>query len=669
MPSHHRHLHKRAPAPNGWEDFTKDVAELNPFSDSKTLQGKANGPSTVYATVYTTLTPTFTGEIGGYSTQVSDDAQQTTTAAVQATTTKEAETEATEPTSTAAAATTEADDTELPESVVPTTTANLSSDTTLAIASSHSATSTKGSTATGITASAAVAAAASSSASSSATSTASSSTDSSSSGDNSGAKAGIAFGVLGGLLVFGLLAWFLFNKRRKQMQQQASDNEKINGAMGGAAVLDHRSSVQTTRTTATAPRLSLRPVTQFMPNFGERRSSKGAAMALAMGSANNHPQSRRPVAASPMDRPSTSQSNHQENPFGNNAERLDAVSERSVPAPGMDAQPVNPFNAPENVVGVAQTTDSPPGSSPIATAAAAGAGAIAGTALTRKQSTRRDAPHTLDLTKTNNAAHALGPVPSIPASPAGTEFSMTEVDPGQAPAPSSSAAAIAAAGGPPQSTVHRVQLDFNPTLDDEIGLKAGQLVRMLHEYDDGWALCIRLDRSQQGVCPRTCLSTRPVKPRPAGPPGARNGPPVNPNGQRGPPRGPGAGPGPRFPPGQRPMTPQGGPMAAGGRPQSPAMMRPQSPAGMPRPQSPAGMGRPQSPGPRAMSPGPRSQSPGPRQRGYSQSSASGPRNGPGPGPSRMNPANGVPPQQRGPPGPPGPPQGPIGRKPVPGQAY
>ena len=32
------------------------------------------------------------------------------------------------------------------------------------------------------------------------------------------------------------------------------------------------------------------------------------------------------------------------------------------------------------------------------------------------------------------------------------------------------------------------------------------------------ALCVRLDRSQQGVAPRTCLSTRPVKPRSKPPP-------------------------------------------------------------------------------------------------------------------------------------------------------
>ena len=42
------------------------------------------------------------------------------------------------------------------------------------------------------------------------------------------------------------------------------------------------------------------------------------------------------------------------------------------------------------------------------------------------------------------------------------------------------------AGGPGPLNVHRVQLDFSPSMDDELELHAGQLVRMLHEYDDGW---------------------------------------------------------------------------------------------------------------------------------------------------------------------------------------
>ncbi|ORY08199.1 hypothetical protein BCR34DRAFT_590047 [Clohesyomyces aquaticus] len=61
--------------------------------------------------------------------------------------------------------------------------------------------------------------------------------------------------------------------------------------------------------------------------------------------------------------------------------------------------------------------------------------------------------------------------------------------------------------------IHRVQLDFKPTMQDEMKLQVDQLVFLLHEYDDGWALCRRMDGSQQGVVPRTCLSKQPVKPR------------------------------------------------------------------------------------------------------------------------------------------------------------
>lgn len=39
-------------------------------------------------------------------------------------------------------------------------------------------------------------------------------------------------------------------------------------------------------------------------------------------------------------------------------------------------------------------------------------------------------------------------------------------------------------GGP--NNVHRVHVDFVPSMDDELELRAGALVRMLHEYDDGW---------------------------------------------------------------------------------------------------------------------------------------------------------------------------------------
>lgn len=41
-------------------------------------------------------------------------------------------------------------------------------------------------------------------------------------------------------------------------------------------------------------------------------------------------------------------------------------------------------------------------------------------------------------------------------------------------------------GGAPVSNVHRVQMDFTPSLADEMELRAGQLVRLLKSYDDGW---------------------------------------------------------------------------------------------------------------------------------------------------------------------------------------
>jgi hypothetical protein len=60
---------------------------------------------------------------------------------------------------------------------------------------------------------------------------------------------------------------------------------------------------------------------------------------------------------------------------------------------------------------------------------------------------------------------------------------------------------------------------------------------------------MRMDRTQQGVVPRTCLSPLPVKPRPGSPNSNRRGPP--PPGMRGPP--PNGRPGP---PGGR-VTPTG----------------------------------------------------------------------------------------------------------------
>jgi hypothetical protein len=190
------------------------------------------------------------------------------------------------------------------------------------------------------------------------------------------------------------------------------------------------------------------------------------------------------------------------------------------------------------------------------------------------------------------------------------------------------------------------------------------------------ALCIRMDRSQQGVVPRTCLSKHPVKPR--------QGPPPQ-NGMRGPPIRSPVGPG--GVPQPRPMSPssgmnsptmsQGPPrnMSPGPRQMSSRQQQPMSPqspgsrmrsnSNVPGPQSGPPRGRSNSNAPyagsqRSMSPGPYGggpqMAPPPQMGGRPRSNSAGQpgkaRRGPALGPSPMNPNAGPMPS----------------RKPVPGMA-
>ncbi len=278
-----------------------------------------------------------------------------------------------------------------------------------------------------------------------------------SSGTSAGAKAGIALGVLGGLFLVGMIVFLIFKRRKRQAHREKIDDEKMHGGPAPVAGADHLQAMPTA-----APRISLRPVTQFLPNWNlnDKRTSKGAAMALGPAAA-----AQRGPEMNAWDRPGTSQSNHPNNPFGNGAERVD-TEERGYAGPnGQAPRPQDPFtaNGPAMAAGA------------VAGAAAAGGAA----ALTRKASMRKYGDRGVDLTLPSTLS-------AVPPSPAGTEFSTSSVPAGSTSPPSHGAAAIAAAGGPATSTVHRVQLDFKPTLEDEMELTAGDLVRLLHEYDDGW---------------------------------------------------------------------------------------------------------------------------------------------------------------------------------------
>jgi hypothetical protein len=315
------------------------------------------------------------------------------------------------------------------------------------------------------------------------------------------AKAGIAIGALGGVLVLFVLVWLVFNSRRKKLarrRQQIEDDEKIHGPFADSAEIRPPPPNK-------APRLSLRPVTQFLPNFTapERRQSRG--IALTLNPVSNPPLSR-PNGGSAWERPTT-----RSGPNGGDDHGRPGTSASLHPNPFHDNhrlpdEPVSPISSMgsfDHRVGVATSPDPiPEPVSPILgdddddhdndNRSRNQLGVAAN--LTRKTSMRRDLPKPLDLTKPPSPLYA------VPPSPTGTEYSMHSMAAGQSPAPSASAAAIAAAGGPQQSTVHRVQLDFSPTLPDELGLYAGQLVRLLHEYDDGWVrilvlLCVLRIRS------------------------------------------------------------------------------------------------------------------------------------------------------------------------------
>jgi hypothetical protein len=196
---------------------------------------------------------------------------------------------------------------------------------------------------------------------------------------SSGAKAGLAIGII---LVIGAIATVIFFciQRRKSAEHQRLEDEKYQEQNDIFAA--HRApSTRSVKTMSTA-RLSLRPVTEFLPQ---------------------------------------------------------------ATGPGGEA-----------------------------IAGTAAAGAVVG--LARGASKCGNGPKLLDFTQKL-------PESGQP-SPSGTEFSFSEAH--GTPVATSGAAAIAAAGGPQNAMVHRVQLDFKPSMEDELEIHAGQLVRVLHEYDDGW---------------------------------------------------------------------------------------------------------------------------------------------------------------------------------------
>jgi hypothetical protein len=405
----HGHIHRRHAAP---EPFDLPFGIRNPFA-----QPDPQPAQTVVSVVYVTASPTFTGAIGGYTTlgvANTDSATKATTSGSKGQQTGEKIVTDSSSKSTRSQ-TTLVTATGMPTAIT-SPTSSIASTVPIAVASGQASSSASSKTSLSEAA-----------ASSSSTAVATSG------GMSAGGKAGLAIGIL--LLIGAVLSLVLFCfKKRKD----AAKHDRLQDEKHEFANVNRQAS---TRTTATAPRLSLRPITQFIPNLAEKRTSRGNTLNVVS-----------------EQRPATAQSTHRENPFGNHAETIDATNARGAEVVGDVAH--------DDMAGTVVTAAG-------ATAAAAAAPAM----LKRGASKRENTPKPMDFTK---AGPFMGP-----PSPVGTEFSVSSESTAN-PVQTVTGAAIAAAGGPAHSAVHRVQLDFKPSMEDELELRAGQLIRLLHEYDDGW---------------------------------------------------------------------------------------------------------------------------------------------------------------------------------------
>ena len=282
-----------------------------------------------------------------------------------------------------------------------------------------------------------------------------------SAGMSGGAKAGVAIGVILGVGVIAALIFFIIRKKKRSQDGYQQENEKAFGGEGLpegglAASLPPPPKPQTP---STPPVLNVRPVTQFAPDLsgggGNNPATAGAA-SVAAGSA---------AIAS-------------RNLTGDSPPPTPPKSAGSSPNPFND--PVNPFGTADTPVSahapsVSESSNGPSGSTMAAAAVGtAAAGAVAGAAVSHESNEETARPGTA-----GSRAHSPTVSPQSSTSPVNGAFSAAAAGPTV-----ELAGAAAGAAGP--NNVHRVQLDFNPSMEDELGLRSGSLVRLLHEYDDGW---------------------------------------------------------------------------------------------------------------------------------------------------------------------------------------
>jgi hypothetical protein len=268
---------------------------------------------------------------------------------------------------------------------------------------------------------------------------------SSSAGMTSGGKAGLAIGIILIIaLVAGGVLWLYWKKKKGRGEWHKTDDEKA-GFGGAAAFLGSKKPAVTgsEKHDSSAPRLSLRPVTQFIPDLAaaKKRLSQGNPLDKM-----NKPAGMAAAGAGRSLTPNNPNGSHWERPAG------------GTMAANPFKDPVNPFGDQANAPTPPNVTVTPP-MSESGSSIDAGTGVAVGAAATGVAGAAIMAAAAKNANGQSRNGRGSPPVGSV------------------------------AAGGAPPGNVHRVQLDFKPSMEDELELNAGQLVRLLHEYDDGWVCC------------------------------------------------------------------------------------------------------------------------------------------------------------------------------------
>lgn len=320
-------------------------------------------------------------------------------------------------------------------------------------------------------------------------------------GMSGGAKAGLAIGIVLGIgLIAGLIFFFIVKKRKAQNGD--ADNEKFDNVNPGFVGAGGAGAMAANKHASTAPRIDVRPTTAFfMPN-------RASQMAKGLPNAYGNQMSQRPM-----------NDNSASNPFGNHAATIDPVNAagpsvvQGVSAAGVviaagaagaaaagsnrngDSLPSHPSPGGAGVgavmTGPVRSTsrsgqnkynpNSPNGDSqgPFSDAARTDGGAQ-GTPQQVMNNTVIPMPlaGVIEESGSQSPKNAVSPV--SPVTPAGQQ------GPNGPGTPMSGLAGVIAAGGGANLALYRVHLDFSPSMPDELAVKAGEIVRLLKEFDDGW---------------------------------------------------------------------------------------------------------------------------------------------------------------------------------------